>query len=122
VYGEAKDAAFRYASAFVLPSFSEGLPMSVLEAWSYGLPVFMTEACGLSEGFTSGAAIEITTDPETMADRFIPLLSDEASLSVIGQRGKNLVAQHFTWERAATAMREVYDWLAGSGPRPAFVV
>jgi hypothetical protein len=42
-----------------LPSFSEGLPMSVLEAWSYGLPVVMTPECNLPEGFACGAALEI---------------------------------------------------------------
>ena len=35
----------------ILPSFSEGLPMAVLEAWAYGLPVLMTDHCNLPEGF-----------------------------------------------------------------------
>ena len=34
VYGEAKEALLRSAEAFILPSFSEGLPMTVLEAWA----------------------------------------------------------------------------------------
>ena len=46
VFGADKEAAFRCADAFILPSHSEGLPIAVLEAWSYGLPVFMTRAQG----------------------------------------------------------------------------
>ena len=58
-FGEAKDALLRSADAFILPSLSEGLPMSVLEAWAYGLPVLMTDKCNLPEGFAAGAAVRI---------------------------------------------------------------
>ena len=58
-FGETKDALLRSASAFILPSFSEGLPMSILEAWAYRLPVLMTDHCNLPEGFDADAAIRI---------------------------------------------------------------
>jgi len=61
-FGETKDALLRSASAFILPSFSEGLPMAVLEAWSYRLPVLMTDHCNLPEGFAANAAIRIGTE------------------------------------------------------------
>ena len=57
-FGDRKAASFARADAFVLPSFSEGMPIAVLEAWSYGLPVLMTEACNLPEGFAAGAALD----------------------------------------------------------------
>ena len=50
LYGEAKAAAYSRADAVVLPSLSEGLPMGVLEAWSYGKPVLLTPQCNLPEG------------------------------------------------------------------------
>ena len=61
-FGQAKDALLRRADAFILPSFSEGLPMSVLEAWAYGLPVLMTEQCNIPEDFAAGAALRIGTE------------------------------------------------------------
>ena len=63
-FGETKEALLRSADAFILPSLSEGLPMSVLEAWAYELPVLMTEECNLPEGFAAGAAIKVAAKSE----------------------------------------------------------
>ena len=38
--------------------------MVVLEAWSHGLPVVMTRACNLPEGFAAEAALEIGTESD----------------------------------------------------------
>ena len=91
VFGEAKDALLRSADAFILPSFSEGLPMAVLEAWAYGLPVLMTDHCNLPEGFAANAALRIGTDVESIAEGMRELMSLPAGvaggeLSVVGCR------------------------------------
>jgi glycosyltransferase involved in cell wall biosynthesis len=67
-FGKEKDQLLRRASAFILPSFSEGLPMSVLEAWAYRLPVLMTDHCNLPEGFAHHAALRIGTDVASIAE------------------------------------------------------
>ena len=51
LFGELKAQLLERANVFILPSFSEGLPMSILEAWAYELPVVMTDYCNLPEGF-----------------------------------------------------------------------
>ena len=67
-YGMDLAAAYKRASAFILPSFSEGLPMAVLAAWAYGKPVLMTPHCNLPEGFAAQAALKIDPDPDSIAE------------------------------------------------------
>lgn len=108
VYGEEKDAVFRSASAFILPSHSEGLPMAVLEAWSYELPVFMTAACNLPTGFAAGAAFEIGTAPQSIASVLTVTLDDDEALIVAGRNGRVLVKQRHGWPTIAQEMRAAY--------------
>lgn len=118
VFGEKKDTLLRSVDAFILPSFSEGLPMSILEAWSYRLPVLMTEFCNIPEGFKAGAAIQIAPDPESIAkglDQLIDLSGSD--LYSIGSSGRRLVEQKFQWENIAQDMKSVYEWCLG-GNKP----
>ena len=66
-FGGEKAACYRNCDAFILPSFSEGLPMVVLEAWAYGKPVLMTPECNLPEGFAANAAIRMEPSAESIA-------------------------------------------------------
>jgi glycosyltransferase involved in cell wall biosynthesis len=119
VRGAAKDAALRNASAFVLPSVSEGLPMAILEAWAYGLPVAMTGACNLPEGFKAGAAHEIGAAPEDMPAGLAAFLSlSEAELTAMGQNGFNLARTSFSWEQVARQFKTVFEWRLGGGAAP----
>ena len=128
-FGEEKDRLLRQASAFILPSFSEGLPMSVLEAWSYGLPVLMTDHCNLPAGFAANAALRIGTDAESIAEGLRELFAlpttdhgqRTTSLISIGRNGRALVERQFTWPQVAAQMKEVYEWLLGGGPKPGCV-
>ncbi|MDB4537632.1 glycosyltransferase [Akkermansiaceae bacterium] len=118
-FGVNKERLLRSASAFILPSFSEGLPMSVLEAWSYGLPVLMTDHCNLPEGFAANAALRIGTDVENIATGLSGLLHASASdLQALGDNGRALVERQFTWDQVAAQMKQVYDWILGGGGAP----
>jgi len=118
-HGGEKDASFRRASAFVLPSLSEGLPMAVLEAWSYGLPVLMTRACNLPEGRLAGAAIESEASVAALAGglRRLFAVSDDERADM-GAAGRRLVEHRFAWPGVAAEMRALYGWLAEGGPPP----
>jgi poly(glycerol-phosphate) alpha-glucosyltransferase len=122
-FDAAKSACLRECDAFILPSFSEGLPMAVLEAWSFGKPVMMTEHCHLPEGFATGAAIKISTEPIEIARRLNELVRmPRADLAGMGIRGRDLVKTRFNWQNIGTQMRTVCDWVSAGTARPGCVL
>jgi poly(glycerol-phosphate) alpha-glucosyltransferase len=118
-FGADRDACYRACDAFVLPSLSEGLPMTVLEAWAYAKPVLMTSECNLPEGFVAGAALQTGTTSKQIAARLKQLveMSDD-DRKAMGARGRDLVAETFSWPRIGEQMRWVYEWVLGGGTAP----
>ena len=121
-FGEDKATCYRNCDAFILPSFSEGLPMVILEAWAYGKPVLMTPECNLPEGFAANAAFRIETNVESIAQGLRELFeTPSAERQALGDNGRRLVAEKFAWPKIAAEMRSVYEWVLGSGPKPGCV-
>ncbi len=119
LFGAQRDAAYQSATAFVLPSLSEGQPLAVLEAWSHALPVIMTRECNLGEGFEMGAAVRMEPTVASGTDALETLFSlGDAALREMGMCGKRLVASSFSWPRIAAEMFSVYQWVMGAGATP----
>jgi poly(glycerol-phosphate) alpha-glucosyltransferase len=114
-----KQQTFARAQAFILPSFSEGLPMVVLEAMAHALPVLMTPYCNLPEVFKAGAAFRIEPEVAPIAGTLGELgdMTEEERKN-IGKKGLQLVSERFTWGRIAQEMRSVYGWLLEGGEVP----
>ena len=122
-FNDDKIACYQNADGFILPSLSEGLPMVLLEAWSYKLPVLMTPECNLPEGFETGAAVEIRSEARVLEQQlrdFFSLSTEEKT--VMGQRGYEHVARIFKWDRVAEDLHEVYRWILGCGAPPNCIV
>ncbi len=117
-FGAEKDELLKSADAFILPSYSEGFPMAVLEAWSYALPVFMTRECNIHEGFAAGAAVQIDNVPAALADTLLARLSDDGDLPAMGQAGRRLVESTFSWPAVAADLAKTYRWLIDGGEPP----
>ncbi|MGH1579306.1 glycosyltransferase [Planktotalea sp.] len=122
VYGTQKTTLLAGASAFILASHSEGLPMAVLEAWAHELPVFMSKQANLPEGFTAGGAVETGTSPETIAKALEHHLESDDLLEY-GRAGRALVEEKFTWNSVGLRLNAVYAWLLGEqNTRPDWVL
>lgn len=121
-FGSAKATTFAAADAFVLPSFSEGLPMAALEAWACGLPALLTSPCNLPEGFAAGAALRLEVGAEGIAAGLRTLFTLPAEQRyAMGRLGRELAAERFAWRRVAAEFDSVYRWMLGTTGRPACV-
>lgn len=54
VNGELKEELLKKSQLFILPSYNEGLPMAILEAMSYGIPIISTDVGSISEAVIEG--------------------------------------------------------------------
>jgi glycosyltransferase involved in cell wall biosynthesis len=122
VFGKRKDELYQASDWFILPSYGEGLPMTVLEAWSWKVPVIMTRNCNIPEGFASNAAIEIETTVESVYNsikRVISMTENERLL--ISMNGYELVKEKFSWEKSGNSMHLFYNWIKTKQEKPDFV-
>jgi glycosyltransferase involved in cell wall biosynthesis len=111
------------ADAFVLPSYSEGFSMAILEALACRLPVVITTTCHFPElaAAEGGIVVEPTAGDVTQGLRSL-LERSPAERADLGQKGRALVERNYTWEQQARRLSNVYRWLSGGGPAPEEVI
>jgi glycosyltransferase involved in cell wall biosynthesis len=121
VSGQAKADCYGRASAFVLPSHSEGMPTVVLEAWQYRLPVGMLDAGYFTEAFACGAAFRLV--PSTLVDdlrRFVELVECDASTLVAC--GVREIRERYNWPTVAGRFAAIYKWMCGKADKPDWII
>jgi glycosyltransferase involved in cell wall biosynthesis len=119
VEGERKEALFRRADAFVLPTHSENFGIVVAEALSYGVPVITTRGAPWQdlEVHNCGWWVDVGVDPLVAAlDEAVQLPAAERA--AMGRRGRELVQRKYTWSRVAETLRRAYEWALGRRDLP----
>lgn len=113
VDGDDLDALYRSATALVVPSCYEGLPMVALEAMSHGLPVVATRAGGIDEAVIDGVTGRLVQvdDLDGLAAAAAEMLLDPAAALAMGEAGRHRVIEQFDVDRQVDAYLAVYQGL-----------
>ncbi|MGI4854196.1 MAG: glycosyltransferase [Janthinobacterium lividum] len=116
--GPMKWSALAAAECFVLPSYSEGLSVAVLEAMSMGLPLILSHECNLPQVEEQGAGWLVPTEVQPLAAAILTaLLSSSDQHLKMKNSAKSLAAREFSWNTVAARMAGIYRWVSG-GPIP----
>jgi glycosyltransferase involved in cell wall biosynthesis len=107
--GAKKLASLSGSNVFVLPSHSEGFGMSILEAMICGLPVVITKECHFPEVKKMQAGKIINGNVDELAEIILELLDNPDLCRRMGDAGRQLVKDKYTWDQAANMMIDHYE-------------
>ena len=101
------------SNLFVLPSLSEGQPLTLLEAWAAKLPVIVTDV-GDNKYFVENKIngyIIPPKDTEALSKKIIETINNP-NLKQLGLKGYNLINKKYTWTRVAKQTYKIYQVLS----------
>lgn len=106
---DAGDSLMPILDLFVLPSESEGLPMSVLEALGHGIPVLATPVGGIPEVIIDDFNGKIISrDPEDIAKKIDELFINNQKFAKLKNNALESYVKNFTIEKMGLKYDQVY--------------
>lgn len=108
---ERKTAALASGTIFMLPSYAEGMPMSLLEAMSWGMAVIATPVGGIPQVVKNevNGLLVAPGDIDGLAVAIRRLLEDTALRERIGAAARVTVATGFSLNEALAKLSGIYD-------------
>jgi glycosyltransferase involved in cell wall biosynthesis len=114
IFGEKKIEVFRAADIFVLPSYHEGLPVSIIEAMAAGLPIIATRVGGipdLIDDSKNGILIN-SKAPIELANAIMTLIENEHLRQIYGIEAKRKALQNHDVEIYVDRLLNFYQELS----------
>ena len=111
VRGEEKDKAFKEASIFCLPSYAEGFPMGVLDAWAYGLPVITTPVGGIPDIAIDGKNCLLFNpgDVDVLAKQMDKMMSSDELRKLVASESNEVAKGIFSVEKVTERLGIFYQ-------------
>jgi glycosyltransferase involved in cell wall biosynthesis len=106
---EVLESLYANSLLFVHPSEREGLPISVLQAMSYGKPILASDIQGHKELIMDNNFLFHNTSIMSLAKRMLGLLKNKEILKNAGIINKQLVKQNYNWEEITKKTLQIYE-------------
>lgn len=103
-----KYAVFASAELFILPSSSEGLSVSLLEALACGTPVVITPGCNITQEELGIAGRVVDPNPKSIARAVVDILQDQQGYRLMRDRARSLAMQRYSSSTVASQMMKFY--------------
>lgn len=107
VRSDRKDRLLREADVFFLPSYNEGMPMSILDAMGYGLPIVSTRVGGIPKIVVNGLngyCLE-PGDIEKMANAIIDVLNNPS----MGEESIEIICEKYSFDLHLQKLVNLYE-------------
>lgn len=111
ISGKKKTEYIMKSSLFILPSYNEGMPMAILEAMSYGLPVISTYVGGIPkviDHMDNGILIK-PGDINALQNAIELIIGDHKTNQQFGQRARLKVENEFNLEKNKSKLIDLYE-------------
>ena len=111
-------ALYAESDVFVLPSYREGFPVSVLEAMAASLPVVATPVGAIPDAVRDGREGHLVParDAAALGKRLRELVEDPKRRRAMGIAARQRVERHFSVEIVVDELESLYDSLLAQGP------
>lgn len=108
--GEAANACvyLKYADIFILPTNYEGLPISVLEGLSFGLPVVASGVGGIPELLNGKNGFAVDNTVKSFEEKIRFILSNEDIQQTMSREARASYLEGFTLDKMLASYRTVY--------------
>ena len=105
-----KERIMKDAVLNVLPSYHEGLPMSILEAMAHGVPTISTDIAAIPEVITSGVngLLIKPGDIGALGETLVSLLNDEDQRRKMSGAGFDLISSSYSLDAHMKQVKELY--------------
>jgi len=110
ISGDEKKRIFKSCDIYVLPSYNEGLPGSILEAMAVGVPIISTRVGGIPEAVIENRNGYLVSpgDVESLSNKIIKLGQDKKLREKMGRESQEIIKEKFEIKNIVRRLEEIY--------------